>query len=329
VALVLLKLLNFKKMKNKGSDIFTTITNKVVEILETHEKLGYSQNWINIQDGCMPHNPFSKTVYRGINPFILSFEAWFAKYSLNRWFTWHQVHELGGTVIKGSKASEIFFNSAMIFCDGKKISPQDFDGLDYNEKKNCTRKKFLVRYWVFNVAQTQGLGEAFYQCENASTLTEPEREERAEKLIRQTGANIIHTAVNRACFIHGGTKDEIQLPFKNQFRDQTAYYGTVFHELAHWTGHESRLKREQKAKEENLTAYAFEELIAELSTAYILATLGIEMKITNNAAYIQSWLRCLKNDKSFVIKAQSQAVKASEMILNGVKEVEHEPSICK
>lgn len=312
--------------KNKGNDIFTTITNKVIEILQTHEKLGYTQNWINIQDGCMPHNPYSKTVYRGINPFILSFEAWTEKYSLNRWLTWHQVHELGGTILKGSTASQIFFNSVMIFKDGQKISIEKYHQLDYYQKKECATKKFLVRYFVFNVAQTKGLGDAFYQCENAHTLTEPERVEKAENLIRQTGANIFHTQINRAYYMH--STDEIYLPLRSQFNDSTSYYEVLFHELGHWTGHRDRLNRDVKNREDDEEKYAFEELVAELSTAYILATLGIEMKITNNAAYIQSWLRCLKNDKSFVVKAQSQAVKAVEYILNGVKEKVNEPDFC-
>lgn len=173
----------------------------------------------------------------------------------------------------------------------------------------------LKLYRVFNVAQTEGLDPALYEAEPQEPLQEFEKDERAENLIHSTGANIEITESNRAYY--DPIIDKIRLPLREQFKGDTEpFYATALHELGHWTGHEKRLNREFIGVFGD-PAYAKEELVAELSSAYCCAALGFSKTITNNAAYIKNWLGVLKQDNKAVIRAANQAQKAADFILEG------------
>ena len=173
------------------------------------------------------------------------------------------------------------------------------------------RSSYLKYYHVFNVFQTEGLPEEFYHIEEVKNLNQLEKDEEAEKLISRSGAVIRH--VVDAGNFYDAFNDVITLCDPNQFKGTDAFYKTAYHEMGHWSGHESRLNRPLKnpygSKE-----YAFEELIAELFSAYISGTCGFSSQITNNAAYIDSWLEVLKSDTHFVIKAAAQAQRAAEFV---------------
>ena len=102
------------------------------------------------------------------------------------------------------------------------------------------------------------------------------------------------------------------MPPISYFMDIEKYYNTLFHELSHWSGNENRLNRNFSSE---IKAYAFEELIAELSASYLCAEVGITSELTNSVAYIENWLTALQNDKTFVYKAMLQAQKSSNFIL--------------
>jgi antirestriction protein ArdC len=316
-------------IERKGNDIFSQITEQIIKILEEHKKTGYTYPWIKLSCNEMPHNPHTKRVYKGFNPFILSFIARMEGYSLNRWLTFNQVKELGGSIIKGSKAAPIFFSDFQFFekATGNKVSKEEAYKYRYEERlKLFEARPFFVRYFVFNVNQTKGLGEAFYKNVQSEMLTEPELIDKAEEIIMNTGAEIAHIEGNSAYY--SPLDDMICLPALKQFPDADGYYEIIFHELAHWTGHPKRLDRKDIFNDHKKD-YAFEELIAEMSSAYTLGTLGIVKMISNNAEYVRNWLQYLQNDKTFIIKAGSRAEKATNYILKPVKITEYAEEIQK
>lgn len=175
-------------------------------------------------------------------------------------------------------------------------------------------------YRVFNVCCVEGLPEEFYKIEELENLSEIERDQNAENLILGTGANIYFEVQNEA--FYKSSEDKIYMPLSKQFVSKEAFYSVIFHEIGHFTGHPSRLNRPLNnpfsSKE-----YAFEELISEINSAFIMAFLGYESRITDNVEYIDNWLSVMKNDKKFVIQASSQAQAASDYILKtaNIKEV--------
>ena len=315
---------NDRNCKDKDNNIFVEVTEQIIRLLESHQAGKYQKCWINITDGQAPNNPYSNIRYKGVNPFILSMANTFEGFSFNRWLTFLQVQMLGGKIIKGSHATNIYFKNYQAFDKSGKPVKVDINKLTFEERQNLKIKGFLKRYHVFNLAQIEGLGEAFYQFENMPE-NKIDLDTAAENLIVASGAEIRHMNINRAYYRHGGEIDEIHLPKREQFKTTQGYYETVFHELSHWTGHESRLNR-QPVFEDAEKNYAFEELVAELSAAYILAGLGVSMQISNEAAYIESWLQCLNDDNFFIIRAASQATKAADFILN-LKEVTEDVTV--
>ena len=119
--------------------------------------------------------------------------------------------------------------------------------------------------------------------------------------------------------------DEINIDDIENFKSSNAYYSTLFHELTHSTGHEKRLNRFTKNHCKNKSAYAYEELIADLGASYLMAEAGETVDIKNRSAYIQSWLHELSNDKNLIITASTKAEKAVDFILN-IKRLEEKAS---
>jgi len=143
-------------------------------------------------------------------------------------------------------------------------------------------------------------------------LIEIERDERAEKLVHNLEVNICYDAQNEAYY--RPSDDTIFMPLPKQFVSKEAFLSVLMHEASHSTGHPSRLNRPLNNVFAS-PAYGFEELISELSSAFIMAYLGYESRITDNVAYIESWLQAMKNDKKFIVSAASQAQKAADYIL--------------
>ena len=119
-------------------------------------------------------------------------------------------------------------------------------------------------------------------------------------------------AFDRACY--QPKEDQILMPKKSQFKTQEAFYSTLFHELSHWTGHESRLNRKTGNKFGSRD-YAFEELVAEISASFLCCHLGFRYS-TQHSAYVKLWIEVLKKDKTAIFRASSLAQKATEFILN-------------
>jgi antirestriction protein ArdC len=298
--------------------IYDKITNTIIEMLEHHKENNFSESWISLSNGSpYAKNAVSNHVYSGINQLLLSIYCQKYKYSFNSWMTFKQLSKLNGKIRKGSKAAFVVFKSVMYFDTktNKNITKlvehlikigQSLENLDFK------KVGYMKGYNVFNISQIENLPAEYYKHIELEKLTDIEQNENAETLISNTGANIIYLPQNRAFYNH--LEDKVYLPLRKQFVDSESFYNVIFHEISHWTSNSNRLDR-PKAGAFGDIFYAFEELIAEISAAFVCAHLGFNSKISENVDYINSWLQVMKNDKQFVVQAASQAQKACNYIL--------------
>lgn len=298
--------------KNNKKNLHQEVTEKIVKLLET--ALIWEMPWLCLDsNGMLAHNAQHKTQYNSINQLILSLTANEKSYTKNAWLTFNQVRKLGGKVLKGEKSSPVYYYGVMFYRDGIKISEDEARALTPEQYKaqKITKVCFLKFFPVFNVAQTEGLADEYYEVKTPICLEDFEKDDRAEKFIADSGAKIHIKASNRA--FYNPREDAITLPLRSQFKSETFFYETALHELGHWTGAKHRLNRES-LNNSGKEHYAFEELVAELFSAITCAELGFVKNIPNNSAYVQSWIQALNNDHSLIFKASKQAEKALEYI---------------
>jgi antirestriction protein ArdC len=275
-------------------DIYTTITNKIIEALEAGTA-PWVKPWASLG---APRNAITKREYSGINTILLAMTT----FSSNQWLTYNQARAAGGQVRKGEKGTTVVFFKPLTIKD-KSEQAED-------EKVIPLLRSFTV----FNTQQIEGLPESFIQTIKPQ-INEFADNETAEMLLVQ--ANITHGS-NRACFIP--SRDEIHLPNKTEFKNVSDYYATALHELTHWTGHKSRLARDFSGRFGD-GAYAFEELIAELGAAFLCASSGVDGQLQHDS-YIASWLKVLKNDKKAIFTAAAAARKSTEFLTRQEEEQE-------
>ena len=215
--------------------------------------------------------------------------------------TFKQCQQEGGKVKKGEKASMVVF--------WKFIEQEDEET---GEKKQVP---FLRYYSVFHIDQCEGL-EAKHM--NSLPLT-ANADETAESIItayvQRSGVRVKHQEGDRAFYTPSA--DTVTLPLLAQFAETAEYYSTAFHELMHSTGHASRLNRLEKVAFFGSEAYSKEELVAEIGAAALVNQAGLETanSFRNSAAYVQNWLKVLKDDKRFIVSAAGKAEKAVSLIL--------------
>jgi len=300
-------------MENKTSisgKIYETLTQTMIELLQSLKSNPerWERPWIISENGQGAHNALTKRTYSGINQIFLSYLCIKYNYQFNRWLTFRQVQELGGSIKKGSKSAMIIFAKVTKVNANDKKKTQE----EEEQTKSNLKTRFLLTYYnVFNVEQCEGLGQAFYQ-RNKQTESKFNQVETAEKILNNCGVQIQYKDQNRAFYSPG--LDLISLPNLAQFKSESGYYETVFHELGHSTGHPSRLNR----KLFNLFGdedYAREELTAEMCSVFVCSLCGIDFKIKNSAAYIDSWLEVLESDKSAFVRSTMQAQTACNYII--------------
>lgn len=276
--------------KTEKSDVYQIVTDRVIELLEAGT-VPWNKPWVG-GAAQVPKNLASGKPYKGINLWLLGC----ASYSSPYWVTYKQAQERGGQVKKGEKSSLVTFWKM------------------FEAEKDGQKKKIpMLRYYcVFNVEQCDGLD---YPKENL-----PVREfnaiEQCENIVAAMPKQPILTHNEQRAY-YRRSEDKVNMPKKETFDKPENYYSTLFHELTHATGHESRLGRLQDAVSNfGDSNYAKEELIAEMGASFLCNTAGImERTIDNSASYINSWLKALKNDRKLVISAASKAQQAAEFIL--------------
>jgi len=250
-------------------------------------EIPWRKRWSSPED--MPRNRVTGKLYRGINVWILDAQG----YTSSQWLTFKQVKSLGGQVKKGEKATAIVF---------WKMIPVDKDINEHEEKEKYI--SLLKTYHVFNVAQTTLEPE----------ILEPIEPCKANTLISNwSDKPLIKHGFRHATYSR--SEDLVMLPNETQFETKSFYWATLFHEAVHATGHDSRLDRAQSTRR-GVGKYAFEELIAEMGAGYLCGFCGIEQDtLEDHRSYIQSWLKSLQSDPTWVIKASSKAQRAVDYIL--------------
>jgi len=212
-----------------------------------------------------------------------------------------QANERGGRIRKGEKSTLV------VFWKSHAIQTETDDG-------EITEKQIpLLRYYlVFNVEQCDGLALPKLESRHVDVIA------KAEAIVADmpNPPSISHDGVNRAHYIPA--HDSIHLPARSSFDSAGELYSTLFHELSHSTGHQSRLNRQTLTEVVPFGSetYSKEELVAEFGSAFLCAHAGIETTIDNSASYIQGWLRALKNDPKLAIIAASQGQRAASYIMN-------------
>lgn len=235
-------------------------------------------------------NRFTSRAYRGMNIFILGYEMETKGYKTNQWLTYNQASHNKGHVKKGEKSTLVYFFGRTPVKD-----------------KTTGEKKFIFtpRIWsVFNVDQCEGI-TALEQKK-----ADHENNETGDLIISKSGADIrFNDAGTYAPAFYKPSEDYIEVPKKELFKTSEGYYSTVFHELGHWTKTKERTARIEKG-----LSYSFEELVAELTGAFLASYIGFTYS-TQHSAYIQSWAKELKDKTDGLAKASSMANRAFEFIL--------------
>lgn len=278
------------------TNVYEMVTNRIIEQLEKNV-IPWQKPWTSGSNKGA-YNRISNKPYSLLNQMTLQHSGEYA--------TFKQWTDLGGHIRKGEKAEQIVF---------WKIQPIE----DENEDGEKVIKQIpILKYFnVFHISQVDGV-----EPKEKLEINEHESIEEAEKIkvdyMNREHLQIRETISDKAFYLP--TADYIQVPCKEQYQNIEEFYSTLFHEIVHSTGHKSRLDRKDIKDclykgDEN---YSKEELTAELGSAFLINMLDIETEksFRNSSAYIQSWLRVLKNDTHFIVSASSRAEKAVKYILN-------------
>jgi len=288
---------------SKGS-VFDRVTQKIIADLEQGVR-PWQKPWSG--DNAAPHivrpRRHNGEPYNGVNILLLWGAAIENGYQNPTWMTFKQAEEYGAHIRKGEKASLVVYANKITKTETDATTGQDVE----------REIPFLRGYNVFNVEQIDGLPEQFQSKPEAPVVSSGiSRIENVEHFIRHTGAVIRHGG-DRAYYAEGS--DHVQMPLIDAFKDSESYYATITHEVTHWTKHKSRLNRDFGRVVWGDEGYAKEELVAEIGAAFLCADLGITPEIReDHAAYIETWLKALKNDKKLIFTAAAHASRAVEFL---------------
>jgi len=295
-------------------NLYRDITDKIIAELE-QGIVPWLQPWTSGKQLCplgLPVNGLSCRSYSGINILLLWSALESHGFASPYWVTFKQCIAMGGSVRKGEKGTHVYF--------ADKFVPQKEKARVAETGDEPNAIAFLKRYTVFNAEQCDGLPEGLI----AASVAKSERQivPEAEALIAATGADF-RIGGDQAFYVP--SEDFIRIPNQTAYTDQINYYRTAFHELGHWTGHKSRLDRNLTTKFGTVD-YAREELVAEMATAFVCASLGI-VPTVRHADYIGNWLQVLKEDAKAIVRAASLASKASDFIFSFKSEAQTSPDV--
>lgn len=279
-------------METEKQDIYQRVTTQIIEAVEAGVR-GCRMPWhVTAESSLMPLNAASKRFYRGINVLVLWASAAVKSYPSNVWATYKQWQELGAQVREKEKSTTVVLWKF-----------PEREQLDEEQDEETGRKQgrgILARgYSVFNAAQVDG-----YQPPAIEPLDDALRNAAADRFFATLHAEI---QFGGAAAYYDPVGDFIQMPEYRLFRDVSGFYGTLAHEMTHWSGAPQRLNRDLTPRFGS-AGYAVEELVAELGAAFLCATLGMSSEPRpDHASYIQSWLGALRNDKRAIFTAASKA----------------------
>jgi len=285
-------------MAKQKFDIYEHVTNRIISALE-EGVVPWRKPWGGV--GGFYKSLSSGNPYRGINQILLAV-AGEDGYASPWWGTYQEIARRGGQVQKGQKSTQIVFWGKT---EAKEANPKTGKKDEY----------WLMRYFnVFNAEQADELELPVDETEDIHHDPIETAEAIAEGYPNPPDKRV---GGDRACY--SPRNDTITVPSQDAFDVNEEYYSTLFHELAHSTGHETRLKRKGITDFDAFGShqYSKEELVAEIGAAFLCAHAGIEQDtLANSTSYINSWLSRLKNDKKLVVQAAQQAQKAADHILD-------------
>ena len=271
-------------------DIYAEVTNRIIAQLE-EGCCPWAKPWI-ASSQAVSHT--TGKPYSLLNQMLLG--------KPGEYLTFSQCQKEGGKIKKGEKAQMVVF--------WKWIETEDEET---HEKKEVP---FLRYFNVFHVDQCEGITAKHATSVQSNVKPDEEAEQIISSYLTASGVTLQHLEGDRA--FYQPSTDSVTIPLLKQFSETAEYYSTTFHELIHSTGHSSRLNRLEKTAFFGSEAYSKEELIAEIGSATLVNHCGLETtsSFRNSAAYIQGWLKALRNDKRFIVSASGKAEKAVDLLLN-------------
>lgn len=289
------------------TDFFDEVTNSIIQLIEAGT-LPWYQPWQNQEVMELPYNPSTGNDYQGINTLNLwscTIEKGFLS---NRWMTFNQAKKLGGTVRKGEKSTSISV-AKDTYKKTEMVNPQGIT------EEVTTKYTFFKCYRVFNLDQLDFPEDSKPELKNQAKPY-AEIENVVDQLIYYSGAQVIEGS-NKAFF--SPLTGRITMPHRSSFASLEKWQQVLLHELVHWSGSRDQLDRSSVYQQMQLSGddeYAFEELVAEIGSAFLSCKLGVEGGFSHlSPAYLVSWLKVLKADNSAIFRAASMARQAVDYIL--------------
>src|SRR5215471_18512840 len=281
-------------------DVYERVTSQIVNAIEQGVSTWRMPWHTSGRFAFSPVNVTSKKPYRGINTVCLWAAAQSKGYESGEWATYQQWQERGAQVRKGEKST------CVVFWKFANSTAENQNGED-EQPATGSRLLFTRGYAVFNAAQVDG-----YTPKADPDIPAIERIEQADAFFKSIGATVRHGG-NHA--FYSPASDYIQMPPFQAFMESVSYYSTLAHEHTHWTAKADRCDR-QLGKRFGDSAYAAEELIAELGAAFTCAHLGLSTEPReDHAQYINSWLKVLKADSRAIFTAASKAPQATDWLI--------------
>ncbi len=277
-------------------DVYAHVTETIIAEIEAGTP-PWRKPWTGSASGIALPARHNGEEYRGINVLMLWVMAAKHSHVSSRWMTYKQAQELGGQVRKGETSSTVVKYGTFT---------------RENELGIEEELPYARAYRVFNADQIEGLPEDYYIRPEVPRDLGTEADPELEAFFARTGAEIVTTDEPRAYY--SPAKDHIHMPPVATFLSAKGYFATLAHESIHWTGSEKRLERIKKFA--NREAYAFEELVAEIGACFLGAQIGVALEFDQSAAYVEGWLKALKEDKRAIFRAASEAQKAADFVLN-------------
>lgn len=289
-----------RKDETSRRSLYAEVTARVIAELE-QGRLPWVQPWDAAACGCaMPANAVTGQRYSGINVLILWAAVIEGRYAAQRWLTYRQAQAAGGNVRKGEKGTTV--------CYADRFTPKGEEDRARDEDREARTVAFLKRFTVFNVDQCEGLPEEL------TLAPEPRAEAdilpQVRALIEASGADF---RIGGGEAYYSPTGDYVAVPPPEAFYQPMDWHRTALHELGHWTGHPTRLDRNQRGTFGGAD-YAREELVAEMASAFACASLAI-LPAVRHADYVGSWLAVLREDEKAIFRASSAASKAADYLL--------------
>ena len=288
-------------------DLYQEVTDRIIASIEAGTA-PWQRGWAELAELGLPMNGQSSRQYNGINSVLLFLTSQERGHSDNRFFTFKQVNELGAKVRKGEKSTPVYFF--------KLLQASERDGVAAKSTGDTPRMiPFLTEYRVFNAQQVEGI----------EPINVPERQwtpiQAVEQVIERLKPRIEHRG-NRA--FYSPSQDYIQMPHQGSFSSAAEYSGTLLHEISHWSGNATRLARQFGVWGSD--EYAREEIRADLASCLLAAEIGVPMQLENNAAYIGSFVKRLKEDKFEIFRAAKDAQRICDYLTGRyVPEVQAQP----